>query len=116
MTEAQHQQTLSESILSEGRMAGTFTGWGSQRIVTLFANPEKSLSVIGDTDGHSVEVNEEQKKKNGNEGHGGAGLSVLNSVSIAGCDLLGSCLYTAGVCAFNSGKVIINHCKTLFLL
>jgi len=34
------------------------------------------------------------------------GLSTLFSVSIAGCDLLGSTLYTAGTCAASSGKVV----------
>jgi len=34
------------------------------------------------------------------------GLSLLFSAPIAGCDLLSSCLYTAGSCAAVSGKVI----------
>lgn len=36
-----------------------------------------------------------------------AQLGILPSVAIAGCDLMGSCLYTSGVCASNSGKVNI---------
>ena len=37
--------------------------------------------------------------------HKKIGMTPFFSVSIAGCDLMGSCLYTAGVCASNSGKV-----------
>jgi hypothetical protein len=35
-------------------------------------------------------------------------LNTLLSVSIAGCDLMGSCLYTAGVCTANAGKVCVS--------
>ena len=34
------------------------------------------------------------------------GLTLLMSIPIAGCDLLSSCLYTAGSCAAVSGKVV----------
>ena len=35
------------------------------------------------------------------------GLGLWQSIPIAGCDLLSSCLFTTGGCALRAGKVII---------
>jgi hypothetical protein len=96
-------ETLSKSILEDGRLNGAFTGWGTQRVVTLFVGKSKEVSVIADTDGYSL-ANSENVTNNESQEHGHR-LSIVNGISIAGCDLLGSCLYTAGVCAANGGKV-----------
>lgn len=97
---------LSDSIIPNDRLAGAFTGWGTHRIITLFIDEEKRVSVISDSDGNSCERMNIQSKSVFVE-KPKAKLSLLSSISIAGCDLLGSCLYTAGVCAANGGKVRI---------
>lgn len=89
----------SESILNLGNILGSFSGWGSQRILTFLVDQEKNVSIVGDSNGLIQEYKESDSSKKKH-----IGLNLLNSVSIAGCDLLGSCLYTAGVCATNAGK------------
>ncbi len=92
--------SFSNQILSEGRLEGFFPGWGGSRVVALNCSEVGDLTVLADTNGPVVAKNEKEVVE-----HKPAGLTPLFSVSIAGCDLMGSCLYTAGVCAFNSGKV-----------
>jgi len=93
-----------ESILAENSNLSikAFPGWGYQRIVAVRINKNKSLNVIGDTD-ELFNLDESSGEAVREKPH--IGLNVLKSVSIAGCDLLGSCLYTAGICAGTSGKV-----------
>jgi len=100
----QHR-TLSQSIISEGRLAGTFTGWGTQRVLTLYIDEEHNISVLSDTHEHDASVSGNDRKNFKPSPNHGAKLTLLRSISIAGCDLLGSCLYTAGVCAASGGKV-----------
>ncbi len=134
--------SLAENIFSgDGSLLGSFSGWGTERILVLSTSKtpslvstsvQKQLSVIADTsnptvavmngccmattsdnphhdsnssssDGSSSSNNDNQHHVLNEKKH--IGLNVLQSVSIAGCDLLGSCLYTAGVCASNGGKV-----------
>ncbi len=134
----QRSYSLAENIFSgDGSLLGTFSGWGSERILVLSSTstttPSKSsttskLTVIADTscpavtmldsdDGSSSVSDNEKRSGGGNQSLNEKkhiGLNVLQSVSIAGCDLLGSCLYTAGVCASNAGKV--RKCTFLFYI
>lgn len=100
------KRRLSETVLTDGNLGGVFVGWGEQRVVAVLVDRQKQVSVIADTiEGEKLKArpeNEIVEKK-------GAGLGVLHAVSIAGCDLLGSCLYTAGVCAGSGGKVSPRH-------
>lgn len=95
----------SESILTIGNLGGNFSGWGTQRILAFLVDQEKDISIVGDSEGLLKEEFKQDKSRKKHQN----GLGLLNSVSIAGCDLLGSCLYTAGVCAANGGKVISLH-------
>lgn len=98
--------SISSQILSEGRFSGIFAGWGASRVVALQALPdsghqESTVSVIGDTS-NTEKFERKDVKVKGKHAHG---LSTLSSVSIAGSDIMSSCLYTAGICAYTSGKV-----------
>lgn len=92
--------SFSNQILTDGRLEGFFPGWGGSRVVALNCSEVGDLTVLADTNGPVVENNEKDIHV-----HKPVGLTTLFSVSIAGCDLMGSCLYTAGVCASNAGKV-----------
>jgi hypothetical protein len=94
---------LAESILMDGNLSTSFAGWGSQRIVAMSVTPSKDISIIADTS--STTSSFEVKQCPRDHLHKSHGLPLFNSVSIAGCDLLSSCLYTAGVCTAISGKV-----------
>lgn len=94
--------SISAQILSEGKFSGIFPGWGGSRVIALKCNESAHLKIVGDTaekvkDQDTIEEHSHKK----------VGLGVLLSTSIAGCDLMGSSLYTAGVCASNSGKVCL---------
>ncbi len=96
-----HRTSLGEIIFQKGQLAGTFSGWGTQRIIAVSV-AEKQISVIADStekNGIISSVDSKPQKSRAKQ-------TVLESVSIAGCDLLGSCLYTAGVCASHGGKVV----------
>lgn len=99
--------SISSQILSEGRFSGIFAGWGASRVVALQALPDSghqetsTVSVIGDTS-NGEKFERKDVKVKGRHAHG---LSTLSSVSIAGSDIMSSCLYTAGICAYTSGKV-----------
>lgn len=95
--------SLSNRILKEGQFQGIFAGWGESRVVAVEHLPPNEIAVIGDTDGS---LNQQIVKYNIPRSEEGK-LSLLYTVSIAGCDLMSSCLYTASVCAYNSGKVWI---------
>ena len=95
--------SISSQIVSCGKFDGIFPGWGSSRIIVLNCNTVGELAVIADTNQPGVEIKKDNvemlppvKRK---------GLTPFFSVAIAGNDLMGSCLYTAGVCTVNAGKV-----------
>jgi hypothetical protein len=70
------------------------------RVIAFKCTDNGELNVIADTNEsfpQNLSTAPKETKK--------VGLSPFFSISIAGCDLMGSCLYTAGVCTFNSGKV-----------
>jgi hypothetical protein len=95
---------MAEQIIADGRFSGLFPGWGQTRILAMKGTKKHDVEVVADTD---TVYAFDRKKKGFNKGHTEhkANLNTLLSVSIAGCDLMGSCLYTAGVCTVNSGKV-----------
>lgn len=98
------------SVFSEDQLTAIFPGWGASRVIALQnLAKEKEVAVIGDTMPKKSVDNETDNKKfnfdEANNSHSHAKLGVLHSVSIAGLDLTGSCLYTAGVATVNAGKV-----------
>lgn len=75
--------------------------------MALNCSLEGKLKVIADTnDGTEQTIQNAPDEVEEKVHH--VGLTPVLSVSIAGCDLMGSCLYTAGVCTANSGKVFNN--------
>jgi hypothetical protein len=94
--------SFSRKIASEGRFNGIMAGWGSQRMLIAKASVEGEASVIMDTNEPGAIKHAASDK---NVTHSTPSLGALPSVAIAGCDLLSSCLYTAGVCASNCGKL-----------
>lgn len=100
--------SISSQILSEGRFSGIFAGWGASRVLALQTStladhsPVSTVSVIGDTSNPEHFEKCDVKIKEKDPSHG---LTTVLSVSIAGSDIMSSCLYTAGICAYNSGKV-----------
>jgi hypothetical protein len=98
-------KSLSAQIISDGKFSGIFPGWGESRVVAVRYESSEGMTVVGDTAKKDYEFERVSPKSHGKLHAPGEGLSTAFSVSIAGCDLMGSCLYTAGVCAFNSGKV-----------
>lgn len=99
-SEAQ-SKSFSTQILSEGKFSGVFAGWGTARIIALKASKEGELQTIADTNGEECG----EAAAEGPKHHGEVSLTPVFSISIAGCDLMGSCLYTGGICALSSGKV-----------
>ncbi len=101
--------SISSQILSEGRFSGIFSGWGASRVVALQTLPvskhqeNSTVTVIGDTSVPDKFEKCDVKVKEKDHSHG---LTTLLSVSIAGSDIMSSCLYTAGICAYTSAKVI----------
>ncbi len=91
---------------------GISPGWGEPRVLLLDYQQSKVIadSVGPDSVFHTMN---QQQQHNGEtlgeeaKSHKNKKLNVLMSISIAGCDLMGSSLYTAGVCAYNSGKVTL---------
>jgi hypothetical protein len=96
-------ESISEAIFSEGQFDAIFHGWGTSRVLALNCSQEGNLKVIADTGitGTLSSKTDENKKVVPHK----PGLTPLLSTSIAGCDLMGACLYTAGVCTVNAGKV-----------
>lgn len=101
-------KSFSNQILTEGKFSGVFAGWGTSRIIAFKASKEGDLQTIADTSGDVCS----DVATEGPKHHGEVGLTPSLSISIAGCDLMGSCLYTAGICATSSGKV----CCTMLAL
>ena len=115
----------SANLLLSDKFSGIFPGWGCPQILAVELNADGKYEVVGDTnldatkgmksplpkkDAEDIVKSIDNEGKTGNpEFKDAQGLSVLQSVSIAGCDLLGSCLYTAGVCTVNSG-LVSNRC------
>ncbi len=96
--QSNHDNSVAEILFSEGTIAtGTFGGFGERETIALLLDKKHNITIYSDKHNKSLVTNHQPKKT--------AHLSVFESVSIAGCDLLGSCLYTAGVCASNGGKV-----------
>lgn len=109
--------SLSQKILADGRFEGIFPGWGSSRVLALnvanrqfsvVADTSETASLIAQTTSDSKMESEAKSAVSASASGHAAGLGTIFSVSIAGCDLMGSCLYTAGVCTFNSGKVSVH--------
>ena len=94
------RRTHSQNIIETGSIGGAFAGWGAQRVILLNVLKNKELTVAADTNGleDKIPVVPTQEAKH-------HGLSLLYSTSIAGCDLMSSCLYTAGLCINVAGKV-----------
>lgn len=102
------------------QQAATLPGWGASRILALQAVPKSKLvSIIGDTKNTSEANGESDQtalpikvncESHSTEEHK---LGTLYSVSIAGLDLTGSCLYTAGVATVNAGKVTARTFQSL---
>lgn len=96
-------KSVADQIVTDGRFTAMFPGWGEPRIVALnYKSAAEEVDIFADTktdtDGKSTlkdHLNQHPAK-----------LNALLGISIAGCDLMGSALYTAGTCAYNSGKVI----------
>ena len=103
-----NNRSIANQILSSGKFSGVFSGWGSTRVVAMQCNELGKLKVVADTEDKVINLGEVIKT---DKEHGGVKLGVLLSTSIAGCDLMGSTLYTAGICASNCGKV---NCIALF--
>jgi hypothetical protein len=96
---------MAEQIITEGKFSGLFPGWGEIRVITTRINEKQEIRIMADTDGTYFNQHKDFLFKSLDESIERQGLTTLFSVSIAGCDLMGSCLYTAGVCTVNSGKV-----------
>lgn len=96
--------SISEAVFTGGKFDAIFPGWGDPRVVAVNCSAEGDLKVIADTS-PSSESTRRDNQVVGKKEHHHVGLTTVGSVSIAGCDLLASCLYTAGVCTKNSGKV-----------
>lgn len=98
--------SVASTIVREEDLLGTFFGWGTQRVMTVAVDPANNVKLIADSASPTLGQPSAGTMEGGGEPERhSAKLNVLRSISIAGCDLLGSCLYTAGVCAANSGKV-----------
>jgi hypothetical protein len=98
--------SVSQAIFTEGKFEAIFPGWGGSRVVALNCSAEGNLKVIADTAPATALFTESDgKTKTESKPEHSVGLTPAFSISIAGCDLLGSCLYTAGVCTSASGKV-----------
>lgn len=100
------------SVFSEDQLAAIFPGWGASRVIALQNLAKaKEIAIVGDTmPKKSLDNEPDNKKFNFDESknvHAHEKLGVLHSVSIAGLDLTGSCLYTAGVATVNAGKVLL---------
>ena len=114
-------KSISVNLFEEGKFTGIFPGWGEPRIILLDYNKSK---VVVDTATNLTKEEripsqaiEKEGKVEAYVERGHKKLNTLFSVSIAGCDLMGSCLYTAGVCAYNSGKVCDIIClQVLFFI
>ena len=103
MAQTDHERRFSSQILTEGKFTGLFAGWGVTRVIALKASKDGELQAIADTDG---EIKEESLGENKLHGDAHAvKLGPMFSTAIAGCDLMSSGLYTAGICANSSGKV-----------
>ena len=107
--------SFAHRVASEGRLIGIFSGWGSPRVLIAKYSGDSDVSMIYDTSQPFCQSSSSLDKPNNQHEMAPtstmktvtAQLGILPSVAIAGCDLMGSCLYTAGVCASNSGKVRI---------
>jgi amino acid transporter len=83
------------------KQAGGFVGWGAEDSVFLAKDRKGRLvSAAGERDEDSNNHKDDEK----DDAKHGAKLGPLLSTSIAGNDLLSSCLYTAGICAGYAGK------------
>lgn len=91
-------KSVATQILTDGKFTGIFPGWGGKRILAINYKAPENLNVIADTSFLQPKDQQNHPKHH-------VGLNTIMSVSIAGCDLMGSALYTAGTCAAYSGKV-----------
>jgi amino acid transporter len=101
---------LSEQIINDGSYAGLYPSWGTTRILAVQYDKEGHLVTIADTEVDKDQLPEHNKAAQALQhkehiAHSEAKITLAPSVSIAGCDLLSSCLYTAGTCASYAGKL-----------
>lgn len=97
------QKSVAKVILKDGVFSGIFAGWGESRVIAMNYKTTGNVVVCADTNIGDVtkESSSDRKVKH-------AKLNTILSVSIAGCDLMGSALYTAGTCFSVSGKVLFS--------
>jgi amino acid transporter len=89
---------------------GLFPGWGKTRVIATKLTQKHDLLVVADTDSPvPIDYSKADEGASGtnqeHQAHTQAKISTLSSVSIAGNDLMSSCLYTAGVCVVKAGKL-----------
>lgn len=105
---------LSEQIMNDGSYAGLFPSWGETRIICLsYGHSDgRALTAIADTSHKDkeelrqhVEDTQQRIEANAKAHDSEHKITLVSSVAIAGCDLLSSCLYTAGTCASYAGKL-----------
>ena len=102
-TERKRRGSVAEELLVDGVFNGIFAGWGESRVVAVEYQSYEKVSVVADTTENPAAHQENSNASGGKH----AKLNTLLSVSIAGCDLMGSALYTAGTCFSNAGKVVL---------
>jgi hypothetical protein len=95
---------MAQQIITQGKFTGLFAGWGEARIIATRLNEKHEMMVVADTDPAYLKSHKQQSPVSHVE-RTEKKMSTLFSVSLAGSDLMGSCLYTAGVCTVNSGRV-----------
>jgi hypothetical protein len=93
-------KSVLREMQSRGSFHGLFSGWGGPRVLALNYYSTDEVQIIADT--ASVSTKNEQTTSIHLPG---TKLNTFLSLSIAGCDLMGSALYTAGTCTGNAGKV-----------
>ena len=93
------------SLRNRQKLSG-FAGWGAEESVYLAKDRKGRLvSAAGDdSDSGNGDKNASHAEDGDDEVKHAAKLGPLLSTSIAGNDLLSSCLYTAGICAGYAGK------------
>jgi hypothetical protein len=90
-------------ILVDGKFSGIVSGWGETRVLALDYQSAKDVKVAADSNG-PIETSKKNENKQWKRG-APKGLNTLLALSIAGCDIMSSTLYTSSNCAKKGGKV-----------
>jgi hypothetical protein len=90
-------------ILVDGKFTGIVSGWGETRVLALDYQSAKDVKVAADSNG-PLETSKKNQNKPWKRG-APQGLNTLLALSIAGCDIMSSTLYTSSNCAKKGGKV-----------